>query len=392
MSFPELSAFYRNHLLKQVLPFWTGKCIDWEYGGITNAVADDGTILSTDKFMWSQGRALWTFSALYNEIERDPDWLLIADSIAGFVMKHGWGEDGLSVYSTRRDGGPLESHKSIYADAFLIYGLTEYARASGREEPLRRAVKSFEKTSPLLRDHSKLMTEPHPIPKGVQSHGPSMIFALAYHELGVLSGDERILKRARELADIVMTQHLHPQHKVLYEFVLPGGGLLDSDAGKTFLPGHAIECMWFMEKIYRHSGCPDRIDAAFEAIRRHLEKGWDKEYGGLFLACHTEGGKAVWHQPEAKIWWPHTEALFALLRTYEVTRRDWSLDWYWKIHDYAFTMFPNLEHGEWFHNLDRQGRRIRPILKNLAVKDPFHLPRALIYSIGSLERIGSSRD
>jgi len=200
--------------------------------------------------------------------------------------------------------------------------------------------------------------------------------ALCFHELGVLIDDQQLLDRALELAEIVMTQHLKPDRKLLYELVQPGGELADSDAGKTFIPGHVIESMWFVERIYRYHAREDRINLALEAMRWHLEKGWDEEYGGLFLARHAEGGTPVWHQPDAKVWWPHTEALYGLLRAYEVSRRPWCMDWYWRVHDYAFEKFPNREGLEWHHNLDRRGNVIPPILKSLPVKDPFHLPRA----------------
>jgi len=390
MDFDELLSFYEDHLRDQVMPFWTTHCIDWEHGGINNCVADDGTVQSTDKFMWSQGRALWTFSALYNHFDQDPEWLKIADNIADFVMSHGRDADGAWAFCLRQDGSVAEPPKSIYVDAFIMYGLTEYARATGNQQAIDVAEQTYQRTSPLLEDHTTLPTEPHPIPEKLQSHGPSMIFALMYHELGVLTGNQEITDRGLELAEIVMAQHLKPEHKLLYELVLPGGGLADSDAGRTFIPGHAIESMWFMERIYRHHQRQDRIDLAIEAIRWHLEKGWDDEYGGIFLACHTEGGTPAWHQPDAKCWWPHTEALYALLRAYEVSRQSWCMDWYRRVHDYVFDRFPNREHGDWHQNLDRNGNPIPVVLKGLAVKDPFHLPRALIYSIVTLRRLADS--
>ena len=91
--------------------------------------------------------------------------------------------------------------------------------------------------------------------------------------------------------------------------------------------------------------------------------------------------------PDAKIWWPHTESLLALLQAYEINHAEWAIEWYWKVHEYTFSHFPNQQHGEWFHNLKRDGIPMRPYLKNLPVKDPFHLPRALIYSMLILKRL-----
>ncbi|MGD8237863.1 MAG: AGE family epimerase/isomerase [Armatimonadota bacterium] len=390
MSFAGLLEFYENHLRGQVMPFWTTHCIDWEHGGISNCVADDGAMHSTDKYVWSQGRALWTFSALYSDFDQDPQWLGIADNVAGFLMRHGRDHDGAWAFCLDADGSVAEPPKSVYVDAFVMYGLTEYARATGNPEAIEIAEQTFRRTSPMLRDHTTLPTEPLPIPDGLQSHGPSMIFALVYHDLGVLTRNEEIINRALELAEIIMTQHLKPEHRLLYELVRPGGELADGDPGKTFVPGHVIESMWFMERIYRHHDRRDRVAEAMDAIRWHLEKGWDEEYGGILLACHTEGGTPLWNQPDAKCWWPHTEALYALLRAHAVTGESWCMDWYWRVHDYTFAAFPNREHGDWHQNLDRRGNPI-PVVLGLTVKDPFHLPRALIYSIATLRNLAAER-
>jgi len=284
-----------------------------------------------------------------------------------------------------------QPYKSIYADAFAMYGLTEYTRATGNQQALEVAEQIFRRTSPLLDDHGTLPTKPHPIPEGMQSHGPSMIFALCYHELGVTAQNQQMIDRALQLAEIVMTQHLKPQQKLLYEFVRPGGGLVNSDVGQTIIPGHVIESMWFMEKIYRYHQRRDRIDLAMAAIRWHLAAGWDDEYGGLFLACHTQGGPPVWHQPDAKVWWPHTEALYALLRAYQVTGQPWCMEWYWRVHDYAFEAFPNWKDGDWHQNLNRRGEIMPVAVTGLQVKDPFHLPRFLIYSIPTLRKLAAEK-
>jgi N-acylglucosamine 2-epimerase len=383
----QLLALYENHLRQDVIPFWLKYGIDRKNGGIWNFLTDTGQILCEDKVLWSQARALWTFSALYNYLDRDLAWLEYADKTAKFLLAHGRDDSGAWLFRVTRDGKPVERAQSVYVDAFAIYGLTEYFRATGDHDALQAALETYRRTSPMLHDHSSLPTRPHSIPSGLQSHGPSMIFALVYHELGVVTGNKELLARALELAEIVMTQHLKPERRLLYEFVLPGGALAPGDAGQTFIPGHAVESMWFMERIYNYHLRRERVGLAIDAIRWHLEQGWDEECGGIFLARHAKGGTPVWHSPDSKVWWPVTESLYALLRSFEVSSEPWCLEWYEKIHDYAFTRYPNKQYGEWFQNLDREGRPIPVVVAGLAVKDPFHLPRALIYSISALRRL-----
>ncbi|MBU7004735.1 MAG: AGE family epimerase/isomerase, partial [Theionarchaea archaeon] len=390
MNFSDLLAFYNDHLMNEVMPFWLKYSIDDAHGGINNIIADDGRVLSTDKFLWSQGRAIWTFSGLFNYIDGDEKWIDIARPIVDFVVKNGRTDDGKWNFKLHADGSVAEHPKSIYVDAFIAYGMTEFFRATGERDAIDLAVDIYGRTTDLLDDHANLPTEPHPIPEGLQSHGPLMIFAHVYHELGLATGNREILERALKLADRIMKEHVKPERRMLYELVRPGGELADTDAGNTFLPGHSIESMWFLERIYDHWGRKDMVKMAMEVIRWNLESGWDDEFGGLYLARHAKGGEPVWHQPDAKVWWPHTEALYALLRAYEVTGEDWCMDWYWKVHEYSFNRFPDAEHGDWHQNLDRRGNVIEPVIKNLAVKDPFHLPRALILSILVLRRLTGS--
>ena len=122
-------------------------------------------------------------------------------------------------------------------------------------------------------------------------------------------------------------------------------------------------------------------------IRRHVGLGWDEEYGGLFLAVDADGANEVgWELADRKLWWPHVEAMYALLLAREWTRGDWCREWYDRVHVYAFSRYPVPEHGEWYRSLDREGR-VTQEYAALPVKDPFHLPRALLLCIDVLDRL-----
>src|SRR5437879_5686677 len=148
MSLAELRDFYHHHLLNHVMPFWLRHSIDHEHGGVLTFLADDGRVLSTDKVIWSQARALWVFSALINHLGPNPQYQSIANNIAQFIIRHGRDESGGWVFRLTRNGDVVEPASSVYADAFAIYGLTEYARASGSQEALRIALEGYYRTSP----------------------------------------------------------------------------------------------------------------------------------------------------------------------------------------------------------------------------------------------------
>lgn len=387
-NFSALRDFYHDHLFRQVMPFWKNHCVDWQHGGLNNIVDDSGKVLSTDKVMWSQGRALWTFSALHRRLDAKGEWMDIAHIVAEFVLsicrKPG---DAKWLFRFHQDGTVADDAQSVYVAGFIAYGLIEYARASGSEEALQIALDIYKETSPMLENHDALPTHPLPIPAGLQAHGPFMIFALVYFELGQLTGRQDILDRSLQLAEIIMTQHVKPDERLLYEYVKPGGQIDSSDAGYTIIPGHAIESMWFLIQIYEHFQLSDRIRLALDVIRWSIEYAWDEEFDGLFLAKHVKGGVPQWPKADSKVWWPATEAMVALLRAHEISGDVWFMDWYWKVHRYAFDNYPNQSYGEWRHNLDRFGQPTTPIFTALPVKDPFHLPRALIYSYQIADRL-----
>jgi N-acylglucosamine 2-epimerase len=212
-----------------------------------------------------------------------------------------------------------------------------------------------------------------------------MIFSLVFDELGRVSGREDVQNAALDHARQVMTC-FRRGHGLVLEYVQLDGSALPGGQGRVVVPGHAIECMWFMVHILGPRRDRLAVDAALECIRRHLEFGWDVEFGGIFLGGDAEGRDPVWPHWDKKIWWPHTEALYALLLAYEVSREDWCLDWYWRVHAWSFAHFPDPVHGEWRQRLDRQGRVLDRFIA-LPVKDPFHLPRAVIYILDVLDRL-----
>ena len=385
-DFSTLHKLYRAELLKRTIPFWLKYGLDWAYGGICTCVSDEGKVLSGDKYVWSQLRAIWTFSALYNKIERKPEYLEAATHIFTFIKDCGRNARGEWYFCLNEDGQPLfDGATSIYCDGFAIYGFTEFARATDNAEAIDLARQTCDNVQSRLARPGSYQTHPLPIPAGTKAHGISMIFASAFGELGEYLNNRAITDAALDQARQVMDVFRRPTDRRLYEFVSLDDSLLTSPPGRVVNPGHAIESMWFMLHLFQRENDQARIQQAIETIRWHLELGWDDDYGGLLLARDAAG--SFWEKKwDMKIWWPHTEALYALLLAYSISKETWCLDWFRRIHDYAFGHFPVPLYGEWTQNLDRQGRRINELVA-LPVKDPFHLARALIYSVGVLEQL-----
>ncbi len=389
-SLPELETFLRSHLAGSVIPFWTRHAID-PAGGINTCIRDDGSVINRDKWLWSQWRAVWVFSKLYNSLEHRQEWLDIARSIFRFTADHGWDEREQGwVLLLSGEGAVERGYESIYADGFAIYGLTELALAGGDEEPLELARKTAD--SVLLRleqPHDRIPHFPYPIPKGARVQGLPMIFSQVLWELGECLDNNRYREKAVALQEEIFSRFYRPDRDLILERIAEDGSEYPPPEGSAVVPGHVIEDMWFQIHIARDRGDKELIQRAVALIRRHLELGWDAEYGGLFLAVDADGRNQVgWNHAEVKLWWPHTEALYALLLAYRCSGEKWCLEWYRKVHEYSFSHYPVPEHGEWTQRLGREGKPLEETVA-LPVKDPFHLPRALILSAEVLKEVNS---
>jgi N-acylglucosamine 2-epimerase len=388
IDFAQLRDLYRTTLLDDVVPFWIRHAVDAN-GGINTCIRDDGALVNRDRWGWSQWRALWVFSKLYNTVEQRSQWLKTAEGICAFLTEHGPLEDGHWPLLMDGEGKVQRGFESVYNDGFAIYGLVELWRASRKERLLDLALATFKAAESSLSGSEPPPAWPYPIPPGRINHGISMLFSIVYNELAGATGDSIVKNAALAHHKRVMETFLRRERGLVLEWLDLDGNEIPPPDGTVVLPGHAIESMWMQIHVALETGDSSVIERAVEAIRRHLEVGWDAEYGGLFLAVDADGRPEVaWKFPDTKLWWPHTEALYATLLAYEISRQDWCLEWYQRVHDYSFSHYPVKPHGEWTQKLDRQGKPITDIVA-LPVKDPFHLPRALIYGIEVLNRLAA---
>ncbi|MBI4877464.1 MAG: AGE family epimerase/isomerase [Acidobacteria bacterium] len=375
LDFNLLRRQYRSLLVDGWVPFWFRHGIDWEHGGVLSSMSEDGKVLSGDKYIWSQARSVWTFSALYNRVERRPEFLEAAENSLRFLLAHGRDEQGRWVYRTDRAGKVLEGATSIYSDCFAVYGLSEYCRAVENPRLLQLALDTHASILERVERPEFRETAPYVIPEGRRIHAVPMILTEVTNELALTTGLPGLEAVADRCADQVMNRFLWAERGLLLEYLDRDYHRLPPPEGTAVVPGHAIESMWFVLHVARRRADLVLARRAAQAIRWHLEAGWDPDYGGIFLGIDAEGRAPFVPNAEKKLWWPHTEALYALLLAWHLTGERWCMDWYEKVHEWSFAHFPMPECGEWRQRLTRAGEPTTELVA-LPVKDPFHLPRA----------------
>ncbi len=382
-----LAAWIRGHLFEHVLPFWEEHAMDSQ-GGILTCIDDTGAVQSTEKWLWSQWRAVWVYSRLYNTLDRDPKWLGYAKRIAAFCLEHGWLENEQSwALLLSQQGEVLRRNESIYTDGFAVYGLAELFKATGeqtfRDWAVRTADAALQK---LKQPYDGIPHFPYGIPAGTKPHGIPMIWSLTFADLGTILNEPRYLAEAKRLSETIYRDHYKAVDDRIIEFVKLDGTDYDGLEGAVTVPGHAIEDMWFQWHVFEQTNWADAPrEETLRLMLRHMDLGWDEQFGGLLLAIDRHGRKEVgWGLPESKLWWPQTEALYAMLLGGLETRDPVYFDWYEKLWTLCLDHYVDWENGEWRQKLDRDLQPFSEVVA-LPVKDPFHLPRALMLQIELLE-------
>ncbi len=404
----QLGRFYRQHLETAILPFWLAHGIDDECGGFFTCFDNSGDRLaSTDKYTWSQGRFVWLWSRLSamasrGLIAQDPAMLLqLAASGFAFLDRHVFLENGNCAYVLERDGTPKESipgqgyDTSFYADCFVIIGFAEYARVGRDPRPLERALSLYDRVTERFAT-STPRSEPYPIPDDYAAHSVPMIMLNVSQELAnALEAFDHprgaaIRSRATEYLREIMERFRQEDDRIA-EILPLRGQSTETILCRHVTPGHALESMWFVMTEAERAGRRDWIEAAARVIKRAFALGWDADYGGLLRYVDRNGGmprgervggayeRLVADTWDTKIWWPHSEALYAPLLAHALTGDDDLLALHARIHDYVFATFPNpnADVGEWIQIRDREGRPMDKVVA-LPVKDPFHIMRNLL--------------
>jgi N-acylglucosamine 2-epimerase len=387
----ELATFYRNTLLKDVIPFWLRNGLDREHGGIFTCLDRDGSLVDTDKSIWFQGRSAWMFAALANTPEHAAheshapgrsELLEAARSCIGFLRSHGAGPDGKLYFSVTREGMPLRMRRYVYSESFAAIANAAYARATGDDRAVGDAVRFFD----TYLHHSftpGVMPPKYEAGRPMTGIGPHMIGIATAQELRENLGDLKIRGRTcSEWIDWSIAQiernFLKPEHRALLEVAAPDGSVIDHHEGRTLNPGHALECAWFVMHEGALRGEKRFVQMGLQILEWMWERGWDSAHGGLLYFTDLLGKpvQEYWH--DMKFWWPHCEAIIATLLAWQLTGEARFATMHQQVHDWSFQRFTDPIHGEWFGYLHRDGRISSPA-KGTLYKGPFHLPRMLWY-------------
>ena len=385
-KFTKLYELALKDLTENLLPWWMTTAVDNENGGWYGEVNnDDKPVAHAPKFITLNARLVWTFSSAYR-ILGDEKYKEMADRAYDYFIKHFW-DDRYDMCHTYVDefGKPIDSHRYIYGNAFAVYGLSEYARATGSEEALdyaRKLVAALEKYAydPEYKGYYEALTEQckySPWLRGV-NRLPTDVKTMNNHLHLIEAYTCHLRSEKTNFMQSKVREHLYVMlnkivdHDIHHYFVFQDRAWKPTSTEISY--GHDIEGSWLMMETAEVLGEPEALrytrDICVNIARACLEQGLTEDG-----AMKTEYDPATGHASKYLSWWEQNEAVVGFLNAWELTGEEKFLDASLKSMEFALEHFVDHEKGGWYTGTTLDGKTIVTKQKSNGYTCPYHNAR-----------------
>lgn len=353
-------------LQKNILRFWLDKMVDQEHGGFygridghehLHADAEKGAILNA--------RILWAFSAAYRVLG-DKTYLEAASRAKHYIIDYFIDPEYGGVYwSLDCNGKPLDTKKQFYAIGFAIYGMSEYARATGDAEAFKVAIDLYRCIEEHALDHEyngyiEAMTRDwQPIadmrlseldanyPKSQNTH---LHIIEPYTNLYRVWKSDELKASLHNLIDIFTDRILNPEtHHLDLFFDMDwkrGAGALESY-------GHDIECSWLIHEAALVLGDAEvlkKVEPIVEMVAKASEKGLNAD-GSMVHEANLDTG----YVDSDLHWWVQAEAVVGFFNIYQYFGDESALQKAQHCWTYIKENLIDNENGEWHWSRRKDG-------------------------------------
>lgn len=346
-------------LTGNILPFWIDKMVDHENGGFYGRIDGHGNLhADAEKGGILNARILWTFSAAYRVLGKS-EYLEMATRAKDYIIAHFIDREyGGTYWSLDYKGNPKDTKKQFYAIGFMIYGLSEYVRATGDKEALDYAIQLFE----CIEEHSldviyngyieactrewgeiadmRLSDLDANYPKSQNTH---LHIIEPYANLYRVWKDERLEKALRNMINIFTDKILNPETNHLDLFFekdwTRGAGHLESY-------GHDIECSWLMHEAALVLGDAEvlkKVEEIVPLVAKASEKGLNPD-GSMIHEANLDTG----HVDDDLHWWVQAEAVVGFYNIYQHFGDESALDKSLQCWQYIKDNLIDYKAGEWY--------------------------------------------
>ena len=394
MCYKMMSTEMQDVLQQNILRFWLEKMVDHEHGGFYGRIDGHGVLHpEAEKGAILNARILWSFSAAYRVLGC-PEYLEAATRAKDYIIDHFIDYEYGGVYwSVDCQGQPLDTKKQFYAIGFVIYGLSEYARATDDNEALDYALQLFD----CIEDHAfdpkhngyieactrdwqpiadmRLSVLDANYPKSQNTH---LHIIEPYTNLyrclsGIMSKKScdyvpvlgtvlpvnisvpietvmRVERALRNLIRIFIDCILNPKtHHLDLFFEVDwrrGAGHLESY-------GHDIECSWLLHEaalVLADRKLLKRVEQVVLDVAKASEKGLRPD-GSMIHEANLDTGVI----DDDLHWWVQAENVVGWFNIYQYFGDRDALDKAFRCWDYIKAQLIDNEHGEWYWSRHADG-------------------------------------
>lgn len=398
------SDYFRKHLNKVIIPFWSALRDD-DNGGYYGYMSRGYDLdKNADKGMILNSRILWFYSNCYTNLKDDPnrdEYLSNATHAYEFLRSKGMDKDYPGIYwMLDYKGEPVDTTKHSYNQAFAIYALSSYYEASGDSKAKEIALNLYDILESrafsgdgyeecFVRDYSGLVDNDKLSENGViatRTMNTLLHIWEAYTELyRVLDDSDSRRKDVGQslvtILNIFVDKVYEPENRRLGVFFdNEYNSLLD-----LYSYGHDIEASWLINRGLDvlgdvvPAGLVDTIQNIIDTMIAHVyEEGYDSNRKAVMAECEN-GVDAV-----QKIWWVQAESIIGFTNGYE--RDNSHVEYRQAAEDiWQFTLNEIVEDGsgrEWIQETDSEAGNTLPMVSPW--KCPYHNGRMCLEMIKRL--------
>ncbi len=361
----QLKKEVSSNLTQNLLPYWSKNMVDNVNGGFYGRIdVNDKVYPNEDKGGILNARILWTYSSAYRVL-KDTAYLRLATRAKDYIMNHFIDKQYGGAYrSVTAKGEPSDTRKQTYTQAFFIYGLAEYNRATGDKEALDAAKSIFELfekhaldkeyngyyevfTRDWQRSRDFLIGESSL--KDEKTMNTSLHLMEAYANLYRVWPDKRMAGRLKNIVELFLDKIIDKETYHLINF-------LDRNWHRTSMVdsyGHDIEASWLLYEAAHLLGDPYLIARVKETSIRMAETVEEaiQPDGSLLY----EKDLATGHTATDRSWWANVETIVGYLNAYELSGNEKFLDYSINCWNYTRDHMVDNEDGGWYPTVSEKG-------------------------------------
>ena len=381
MNLQELHTAVRQELTQNILPFYIKHGRDWQNGGFYGHINNDNSVEpDAPKGTVQCARLLWSFSQAYRVLG-DEMYERMAVQAFDYLRRYLWDhQHGGLRWSVTARNAPLDENKLIYAQAFGIYGLSEFYLATGNETALALALRIYRRLESYGRDgqHGGYWEScaadwtRNDIPVDDTNYPVAKSMNTNLHVLEAYTN----LYRANPSGDL--HQALYDLIKVMCEHIINhkiGHMWLHFEADWRPINGHVsyghdIEASWLLIEAAEVVADPALLQQCQATAQQMASTVLDQ-------AIQTDGSLQNEPLDDHREWWPQAEALVGFVNAYQLSGEGRYLEAAVNCWRYIDAHMIDHEQGEWFWAVTAAGTPQERV-KSGMWKTPYHNGRACL--------------